>query len=511
MARPTALPLLLLLFLGTGAENVQVQVQAEVRGLLGNEVKLPCHLLSGKEKKIRVSQAMWLRWDRDGGSQSVAVFHPQHGASFPNSNPYDQRMSFAIRNFTKTEAELRDATLLLKGLRAEDEANYTCEFATFPWGSSKGATWLRVLAEPQNHAESQEVILAPDPKPMARCVSSGGRPPARISWFSPLPGEGTETKTAGPLPGTFTVTSRFTLVPIPQANGAKVTCKVEHETFSEPVLIPLTLSVKYPPEVSISGYDDNWFVGRVEASLSCDVQSNPEPTSYKWSTITGSLPTTAVAQGPRLIIRTVDEAANTTFVCSVVNAVGTGRAEQTIRVRESPDTAGAGATGGIIGGIIAAIIALAVAATAILICRQQQKEEELRGRPDEEEDELEGPPAYKPPPPKMKLEEPEMPSQLFTLGSSEHIPLKTPYFEPSLVAPEQDMPRYHELPTLEERASAMPSNLEEPGAAAGEERLSLEDKDDYLDKINPIYDALAYTTAEAYQVKGFVMSRAMYV
>ncbi|XP_020859271.1 nectin-2 isoform X3 [Phascolarctos cinereus] len=454
---------------------------------------------------------MWLRWDRYGGSQSVAVFHPTHGASFPNSGPYDQRMSFIIGNSGKTEAELRDATLLLKGLRAEDEANYTCEFATFPWGSSKGATWLRVLAEPKNHAESQEVTLGPDPTPMARCVSTGGRPPARISWFSPLLGEGTESRTAGPVTGTSTVTSRFTLVPTPQADGAKVTCKVEHETLSEPVLIPLTLSVKYPPEVSISGYDDNWFVGRVEATLSCDAQSNPEPTAYEWSTTMGFLPPTAVAQGPRLIIHSVDESANTTFICSVANAVGTGRAEQTIRVRESPDTAGAGATGGIIGGIIAAIIALAVAATAILICRQQQKEEELHRRPEEEEDELEGPPAYKPPPPKMKLEEPEMPSQLFTLGSSEHIPLKTPYFEPSISAPEQDMPRYHELPPLEERAAALPLHLEEPGDAAGEERLPLEDNGDYLDKINPIYDALAYTTNEAYQGKGFVMSRAMYV
>ncbi|XP_072464047.1 nectin-2 isoform X1 [Notamacropus eugenii] len=510
MARPTALPLLLLLFLETGAQNVQVQVPAEVRGLLGSEVKLPCHLQSG-EGKIRVSQVMWLRWDRYGGSQSVAVFHPTHGASFPNSEPDNQRMSFVIGNSRETEAELRDVTLLLKGLRAEDEANYTCEFATFPWGSSKGATWLRVLAEPQNHAESQEVTLGPDPVPMARCVSSGGRPPSRISWFSPLLGDGTETRTAGPLPGTYTVTSRFTLVPTSQADGAKVTCKVEHETLSEPVLLPLTLSVKYPPEVSISGYDDNWFVGRVEATLSCDSQSNPEPTTYEWSTTMGLLPPTAVAQGPRLIIRSVDESANTTFICSVANAVGTGRAEQTIRVRESPNTAGAGATGGIIGGIIAAIIALAVAATAILICRQQRKEEELRGRPEEEVDELEGPPAYKPPPPKMKLEEPEMPSQLFTLGSSEHIPLKTPYFESSISAPEQDMPRYHELPTLEERAAALPLHLEELGDAAGGERLPLEEDEDYLDKVNPIYDALAYPTAEAYRGRGFVMSRAMYV
>ncbi|XP_072464049.1 nectin-2 isoform X3 [Notamacropus eugenii] len=374
MARPTALPLLLLLFLETGAQNVQVQVPAEVRGLLGSEVKLPCHLQSG-EGKIRVSQVMWLRWDRYGGSQSVAVFHPTHGASFPNSEPDNQRMSFVIGNSRETEAELRDVTLLLKGLRAEDEANYTCEFATFPWGSSKGATWLRVLAEPQNHAESQEVTLGPDPVPMARCVSSGGRPPSRISWFSPLLGDGTETRTAGPLPGTYTVTSRFTLVPTSQADGAKVTCKVEHETLSEPVLLPLTLSVKYPPEVSISGYDDNWFVGRVEATLSCDSQSNPEPTTYEWSTTMGLLPPTAVAQGPRLIIRSVDESANTTFICSVANAVGTGRAEQTIRVRDTP-RASTGDVGPVVWGAVGGallLLLLAGGAMAFILLRRRRR------------------------------------------------------------------------------------------------------------------------------------------
>lgn len=52
---------------------------------------------------------------------------------------------------------------------------------------------------------------------------------------------------------------------------------------------------------------------------------------------------------------------------------------------ETPNTAGAGATGGIIGGIIAAIIATAVAATGILICRQQRKEQRLQGAEEEDE------------------------------------------------------------------------------------------------------------------------------
>lgn len=80
--------------------------------------------------------------------------------------------------------------------------------------------------------------------PVARCVSTGGRPPARITWISTLDGEARESQEAGPLPGTVTVTSRYSSVPLGQVDGMKVTCKVEHETFEEPVLLPVTLSVR---------------------------------------------------------------------------------------------------------------------------------------------------------------------------------------------------------------------------------------------------------------------------
>ena len=87
------------------------------------------------------------------------------------------------------------------------------------------------------------------------------------------------------------------------------------------------------------------------------------------------------------------------------------------------------------------------------------------------------------------------------------------------------MPRYHELPTLEERpgplllgATSLGSPLLVPPGPPVAKRISLdlEDEDDeeedYLDKINPIYDALSYSsTSDSYQGKGFVMSRAMYV
>lgn len=89
----------------------------------------------------------------------------------------------------------------------------------------------------------------------------------------------------------------------------------------------------------------------------------------------------------------------------------------------------------------------------------------------------------------------------------------------------QEMPRYHELPTLEERsgplllgATSLGSPILVPPGLPVVEGVSLdledeeEEEEDFLDKINPIYDALSYSSpSDSYQGKGFVMSRAMYV
>ncbi|XP_036914095.1 nectin-2 isoform X3 [Sturnira hondurensis] len=393
MARAAALPpsrssptlwllpllLLLLLLLGkAGAQDGQVQMPPEVRGLLGDTVKLPCHLLS-QGPKVNVSQVTWQRLDWTGKTQSVAAFHPSHGLSFPSPQFSSERLSFLSMGLgpgAQPRPEMQDATLVLQGLRVEDEGNYSCEFAIFPEGTSRGVTWLRTIVQPQNQADAQEVTVGSEPVPVARCVSSGGRPPARISWFSPLNGEARETEVPGPVFGTVTVTSRYTLVPSSQADGVKVTCKVEHETFKEPDLLLVTLSVRYPPEVSISGYDDNWYLGRSEATLNCDVHSNPEPTGYVWSTTSGDLPASAKGQGSQLIVYSVDRLVNTTFVCTASNALGTGRAEQVVLVRDTPRASPRDEgpmVWGAVGGALLVLLLLAGGSLAFILLRMRRR------------------------------------------------------------------------------------------------------------------------------------------
>ncbi|XP_055267891.1 poliovirus receptor [Moschus berezovskii] len=363
--RRLLLPFLLSLFwapLGAGTKTITVLAPVQVSGFLGETVTLPCKL-HPLEHNVTVTQVTWTKQRQAEPARSVAVFHPTQGPSFHESSLLEFMAA-------KPGEKLWDASLAVRELRVEDEANYTCQFATFPNGDKSARTLLRVLAQPQNKAETLDIPLSPNPVPVARCVSTGGHPPARISWSSD--GRANTTQVPGPLPGTITVISLLILTPSSQVDGRNVTCRVEHESFEESVVLPITLAVSYPPEVSISGYDDNWYIGRREVALNCDVHSKPEPTGYSWSTTSGTLPHSAVAQGTQLLIHTVDETINATFICLVTNAVGTNQANVTVLVRERPrEESQEGSSS--MTYIILALVILFVVLLLLLICLRWRK------------------------------------------------------------------------------------------------------------------------------------------
>lgn len=99
-------------------------------------------------------------------------------------------------------------------------------------------------ARPNNTAEALKPNSTTTLQDVAKCVSSGGRPPAVITW--PFVGNGTTTheiQKEGPQPGTTTVISFLTMEPSSQADGKTVTCRVEHESFQEADFLTATLSL----------------------------------------------------------------------------------------------------------------------------------------------------------------------------------------------------------------------------------------------------------------------------
>ncbi|XP_069497109.1 nectin-2-like isoform X2 [Ambystoma mexicanum] len=476
---------LLLLSLACSCSAQKVKVRAEVTGYVGQDVTLPC-TYSPDNSDIKITQVTWMK-ETGGKKTNVAVYSPNWGKNLPNP-----RISFL-------KESLQEPTLVIKSLMMTDEGTYGCEFATYPDGNEEGTTRLILLAEPRNSAAAvpgavgdavgdREITVA-------NCTSANGKPPSDITWQSVLPGN-VSTRVINNTDGTITVNSQYKIFPTSEANGKTVTCIIASRTASVPQNIPVVLSIQYPPEVRISGYDDNWYINRQQAELTCTASGNPPPSKYEWKTASGQpLPNTVDVVGNLLVVKTVDNLVNTTFLCQATNSLGTSSAQLEVLVRASPNTAGAGATGGIIGGIIAAIVGIAVVATVVMIWKQQRKNQTLK-----DDDDLEGPPAYKPPPPSVKLQPQDMVPVHKESDSEESVPLKPIPFESlsrAEVDSEMNMPLYQDAYGDQglEHSEHMPST-----------------EDDYLEQINPIYNDLSYPATDHYQdSRGFVMSKAMYV
>ncbi|XP_067317254.1 nectin-2-like isoform X2 [Anolis sagrei] len=362
--------LLGLLLLLPGSLGQTVRVRDEVTGFLGQEAVLPCHFVKAAPD-IKVSQVTWMK-EASGRKQNVAVYHPEHGPSFPMD-----REGTRIRFRTPS---LEDTTLVIGPLRLDDEGTYFCEFATYPGGNQDGVTHLIVLAKPTNTAEAQEVKVSSLEQPVATCTSAHGKPPARITWQSSLGGNASVSEVTN-ADGTVTVTSHYRLVPSKEANGQRITCVVEHKALPQPEALPVTLSILYPPEVSIVGYDDNWYLSRNEAMLTCRADGNPMPTEFIWSTSSGPLPKTVTVQGGNLLVQNVDASVNTTFICQATNRVGQVATEQVIFVRDRPARRQSGGAGALAGSIVGGLLAVAIlgAILTVFLLRRRRRQREQRG------------------------------------------------------------------------------------------------------------------------------------
>ncbi|RVE66774.1 hypothetical protein OJAV_G00110810 [Oryzias javanicus] len=342
MARESARWYFMVVFLIAAGINTQtVRVKKEVEAFPSETVNLHCEFNGERTTKFAqvLIQVLW-KWESvDGQKDIIAVYHPNHGRSFP-SKLFKNRVTFLY-------SSVKNPTIRISKLKMSDAGYYTCEFSTFPSGNERGITTLIMLAKPKNSADIV-TVLAGTNSVVAHTTS-------------------------GP-DGMVTVRSEYWLVPHSDDNDKEVTCVVDQRTQEQQWTKTLRLSVEYSPFVSIVGYDRNWYVGRLNAELVCQVNANPPPTDITWKLISGHLPDSVVVENNRLSVNKVDDAVNTTFICEVKNKHGTSSYSITVLVIEASE--GLSSVGIVAAAVIGSILALLLVAAPIgvlLTCKRQQR------------------------------------------------------------------------------------------------------------------------------------------
>ncbi|XP_068179528.1 nectin-2-like isoform X3 [Antennarius striatus] len=431
-----------------GASGQRVKVEPEVVSFLHKTVNLRCAF--SDPTGVSLTMVTWIYEPKDGDRINIAVFHPNFDPNYPDS-PVKGRVSF-----TTIPPTLESPSIQITDVRLTDEGKYICEYATYPSGNEQGITYLVTLAKPQNSASIVTVDAGTQAVLVAKCESVDGRPPARISWVTTANGNATTVSNTN-IDNTVTVSSEYRMVPTAKDNGKDISCIVDHRTLTKPESFPMKLAVQYAPQVTIVGYDNNWYVGRTNVILTCQATGNPVPLSVLWKTMSGEMPDTVQINGKELKVLKVDDAVNTTFVCEVKNRIGTGRDQVTAIVRGTRLPEKGPATGSIIGGIIGVILLLAIIGSAIAMYRKHRNDK-LNG---------DGPPKYKPPPPKKTT---SSANRLNTVPApeTEDRPLQNLYYVTQTAEPVTDLDTYHDEEEDypgEDRAhyySAAPSGWDDP-------------------------------------------------
>ncbi|XP_073458654.1 nectin-1 isoform X1 [Aquarana catesbeiana] len=460
-----------------GVHTQMVLVNDTVSGFVGTNVILHCSFVNPMPN-VKITQVTWQK-STNGSKQNVAIFNPSMGVSI--LPPYKERVVFQ-------SPSIRDGTIQMNQLQLGDEGPYICEFATFPTGNRESQLNLTVLARPVNQMDMASKKLVANPLSnnkivVATCMSANGKPPSAITWETKLKGEAEyqEIKNDN---GTVTVISRFKLVPTREAHQQPLTCVINYQTERDTK--NTTINVQYAPQVSIEGFDGNWYVKRADVKLVCKADSNPPPSFYRWRMANGSLPDSAEENNNTLFFRgPVTYSFSGTYICEARNAIGSQTGQVDVNVTDKPIYQGLSTSMlGILGGALVALLILSAAVIAFLMRRKKKK----KHKSDTDSDIVDPPPSHKPaPPPKKKTEvKTHITAQdiqivhLDPVKAEEEIialPIQTPYYDISASDCEKRM--YGEHCTE---------------ISAGHEYLNncCSHEEDYLDQLHPGYVPLSF-------------------
>ncbi|XP_017273699.1 nectin cell adhesion molecule 1a [Kryptolebias marmoratus] len=312
----------------------RVEMDDGKSGYVGSKVDLRCRFVNSNPP-VKISQVTWQKLV-NGSKQNVAIANPSLGVSV--APPYRDRVAFKNAAVRRRTPNLEDTTVVFSSLRLADEATYICEYTTFPAGNRENTVNLTVYVRPTTQMSlSTPTLVARSSNlkaPVATCISANGKPPGTIRWETRVPGEVTTREYVNP-DGTVTVQSDYILVPRRETHRETLTCVTiyNEEVYTDSV----TLDIQYEPEVSIEGFDGNWYLSRENTQLSCQADANPAVSLYQWRLINGSIPSSVEIRENVLLFKSpLTYDLQGTYVCDATNSIGTRSASVEVSVIEKP-------------------------------------------------------------------------------------------------------------------------------------------------------------------------------
>lgn len=320
---------LLLLFFGvSGVCSNQVVVQERVSAVVGRNVTLACRVEVGAN--LSLTQSSWER-RLPSGSATLAVFNPEFGISI--APEYVRRLYFQ-------SPSARDATIVLEDVGFADVGVYTCKVATFPLGNTQAFTTVDVMVEPQVYVSAGSVALLDggNETVVATCTAERGRPRAEVSWESELFGRSDVHHLDEPN-GTTTSQAQYLWRPNRHAQGHSLTCVVRHPALSTEFRIPYVLNVQFGPDLVLTGYDGNWYVGREGVRLQCRVHANPPAHYVSWSRVGEQIPDgVEETNGTLVFTRPLERNDSGEYQCVAGNDLGRRSRDIYVLIQEPPPT-----------------------------------------------------------------------------------------------------------------------------------------------------------------------------
>ncbi|XP_032390045.1 nectin-3-like protein isoform X2 [Etheostoma spectabile] len=368
----------------TGVWGSQVVVPQRVNAVLGKNVTLECRVEVGTN--LTLTQSSWER-RLPSGSVTVAVYNPRYGISIPPE--FIHRLHFR-------SPSSHDATIVLGNVGFADVGIYTCKVATFPLGNTQASTTVSVLVEPKVYvsAGSTALIDGGNDTVVATCIAERARPPAEVSWESNLFGQ-SEVQLFDEANGTTSTQVSYLWQPTRHVQGHTLTCVVRHPALQSDFRIPYQLNVQFAPDISVVGYDGDWYVGRENVQMTCKANANPPANHFRWIRLDSEMPEgVEIMNSTLLFLRPLQRNDSGVYRCEVANDINLRSRDVRILIQDQSQVKRSNSVV-VAGAVMGAVLALFLIAVFLIVILTARK----APPPAFADKVIDLPPTHKPPPP----------------------------------------------------------------------------------------------------------------